>query len=446
MLRRHIPVFLRSRFFTRAYSDLLNSSHFHAFQRENEALKFHSTLFNQTTPQDLASLKDVTTMMNIYSTLHQNDAVSSDALRNIGKALSRTAKDCSIVLKKLPKKEKSKIKSQISRQLVAYCDEIAQHMVNGSIGYDLQTVGLLLSTYEVLAPEKGVAFYLESNATDATGSVIPCMVKANAPLSVIESAFENTPTKTERLRANMAWAYLMRDEPEKAVEMRDTIVDPVPSVQEFLLGAFVGDAPVELARETFNNAQIPPHQSAMIRFLPKAWAENPSVDDQLDLFRRYVELSRGLPESTFKPVTWCVISTVLSAHKTFDEAALKDLVKLTSSYQQFPQQRIFLNTLLTHASRLWPGNQDVILPIWKSYDLDSLDEVTCRVLLNSLYQLELDKKAELVRALWEKRLALQTPLDQYDWLALGKADMDFARDLWIENGMPAQKNLWRYFR
>lgn len=389
-----------------------------AFEPEILQLQSHAALLNQMHASGLAELSDVKPMMLIYHQLVSRGAASVAVIRPVVRALARSAKDCSSVLRQMPAQNRVHVKETIFKNLLSYCNEVATDVIEGHIPFDTMTVGTLLSAYEQIDPQLGVKFYEKLGAHEVTGSAIPCYIKAGAALSEIEKVYKIAPRKHPRIIANFAWACLIRGDVERALALREQIIDPPLSVRQFMLDLFVGDAPLTLADAEFANTDIAPHPAAMARYLALRFEAIPDLADQLRLFSRYITLTAAYPETRFKTLTYEVVDRVLNQHNTWSTAAAKDLTALFQAYHR-ASSSVFLNIVLTLVSQHWRGEKEPVLVLLRAYGSED-SPVSIRVRLNALAGLEFESKEATIKKLWAIREA-QGNVGHLDFQALKRA-------------------------
>lgn len=476
MFRR---LLIRRAYSTRGWSQALRD----AFGPELSTVEMHCTLLNQTSPLQLLALSDVKPMISIYNQLvtqsSAQDITMSPAqliVRKVSKALQQTARDSSFALRSLPLSQREPQQKHLFLQLTSALDSIAQSIVNNKISADEATLTHLLSTYEIVDPVAGTAFFRElvsahkegklkysgpAGTLHGIGAAIQCLVKSNTPIEEIVSAVQtecggDLSSAPRWTLANLAWAFLKYDKVANAHHILNLILSEreilSPKILAFILDAFIGDAPLDLALETFIEHQDHvPHHASMTRMLQRAFLGEVVLEDQISIFSNYLDRLRLPSELQIKMVSSTLIANVLNCKSQQDpNDILPAIIKICDVYdRKMPQHTVLLNILLTEITSRWPHVDEarkLVLAVLDNYGPEDMQDcVSLRVRLNALSTLSACN--EKIEELWQLRTGFgMPPLIKLDWLALARAyrGSQLFRGKWEAEGRPYESDVRRF--
>lgn len=419
-----------------------------AYQAEFQKISILSKLINQSTPRGLEALEDVHEMMVEYTSLAAQDGVVRSISSNVTRALLQSARDCSVLLRKLPRRERDRITSHVYAHLKDYADHIAEDIIHKRAPRDLQTMGTLLALYELVDPTAGLVFFRTLGATEVTGSAMPCMIKAGCSLEEIKEAYNRASTKSDWVKAHMVRAYLEFDEPEAAIQLYDSIHTTNNKVSGKLDDLMIGEGPVDKAQEVFRKIDYAPRSPVMMRFLAHLWDVNKDLETQFKVFGRYLSLVLGTSEAPLIGPTQVVVQHIFAVHAQNVSELEKNIKRLARTYEKKTRAHtMLLNVILTELSRSTPTELDLAAKIMIEYGVEH-DPVSYRVRLNALESVTFAEKKQLIHKLWNSRMAADSPLSALDWIALGRADNfgDTFHDLWEEQSRPFEKDIRNFQR
>lgn len=430
-----------------------------AFQPELAQLNTHCMLLNQTSPRQLLELTDVLPMMSVFRSLVANKAAHL-GVRRVARALKQTAKDSSHAFRTLPQIQRLEQTTKLFAGLRGALDEVAGSLIEvnafSTTNFDKAAAVALLQGYEIVDPSAGVKFYTnlaQSLQAECGAAVIPCMVKSRQPFPDIQRAFKNSRDPKPRDAATLAWACLRYGEIDAAEALLSDLTaseGESSPVWTYLVDAFVGDAPANLALDTFRkHITHVPHHAAVRRLLQRLWDNDPNIDLQLTVLREYLQRLAMPSELAIKTVAFTVVTNVIKGSADPD-VGLRNIQQLCRIYDEYvPSHTILLNVILTEASRKWGSHansaKDLILGIFSNYEpRDNDSVVSFRVRLNALETLS--GVDEIVSELWTSRKNSPQPLERWDWFALVRATnaSEVFVEEWKHAGSPFEHHVRRF--
>lgn len=387
-------------------------------------------------------------MMFEYTNLASQGAVAKSISLQVTRALLQTARDCTVLLRRLPKRTRDNITNNVHDHLRDYADLISEDIIQKRLPRDLKTLGTLLALYETIDPQAGLVLFKELDAVEVTGSAMPCMLKAGWTLDQIQEAYERAPTKTDWIQAHMVRAYFEHGEPEAAMELYRSIDTHNGKITNKLDDLVIAEGPVEEAEKVLAKTHTAPRSFAMMQFLQRLWASNPDMGAQFKAFGRYLRLVLGTSEEPLVGPTRVLVEHIFKAHGNNVVAIELDLQKLARIYETRDGAHTFLlNVILTEMSRALPSELELATKIMIEYGAES-DPVSYRVRLNALESVDFEEKSQLILNLWAARMELQAPLAALDWIALGRSDKfgGLFKELWQAAGQPFHRDIMTFQR
>lgn len=450
VLLRRSPVFVRDLATGRARPQpLVNMNHVPAaFQTEYKKISVLSKLINQSNPESLGALEDVHEMMFEYTNLVSQGAIAKSISLQVTRALLQTARDCNVLLRRLPKRSRDTITGKVYQHLREYASQISEDIIQKRLPRDLKTLGTLLALYETIDPQAGLVLFKELDAVEATGSAMPCMLKAGWTLDQIKEAYERAPTKTDWIQAHMVRAYFENGEPEAAMELYRHMDTHNSKIMNKLDDLIIAEGPVVEAQKVLAKTITAPRSFAIMRLLERLWDSEPDMTAQFKVFDRYLQLVLGTSEEPLVGPTRVLVQHIFKAHGQDVQAIEANLQKLARLYESRGGAHTFLlNVILTEMSRAIPTELDLATKIMVEYGAET-DPVSYRVRLNALESVDFEEKPQLVLSLWEARMGLQAPLAALDWIALGRSDKfgSLFNPLWQAAGQPFYRDVMTFHR
>lgn len=437
-----------------------------ALEPEINALRTHSSLINQTTLSSVVDLVDIRPMMSYFDTLVKHGA-GNLVVKNVLDALNTTAKEMSYTLRKATVKERLNYETELTAALCTETEKVVEAIKKNDIDLNQKILNQLYSIYENIDPASGVEFYeyIEKTSTPTVTSPIPekdyittlshdlaikCLLKSGASLAKIENIYLRRQSNLGKVY--LAWAYICRGETAKSLSKFNELIsvsDQLTAYEySFLLDAFIGDAPTDLAVRIFSNfKEHVPHHASMTRLLTKIVNYYPGTDNSgdanyniNDLYAEYLERLKVPSELSTKRVTNVVVSKLIETAENPEEL-LTNFKQLHDIYlSKFGESQVLLNMLLSEAGTKL--NRDQLRPVVLAVQdysqetpLSELSKVSLRVRLNTLQGLH--DMASYIELLWTE-IKSRENLQRLDWLAFYKATSgnDYFTDEWNALGKP----------
>lgn len=385
--------------------------------------------------------------MSLYSKVRENRPIANGDVGRLIQTIHTTAR-LSRADRSKHKSDKRNLEEQKKREkLSEHLKVIAEDLKLGTVSVQPWGLAHLLTSFGVIGEwDVGIELWKDLSAESSqcrevarsspvAGAVIELMVKTDTPFETIQTIYNQAKASGESCNCDIALvgALLKYGHNTDALDLFSQVLRTYPDQENGLSRVhdkFIGDCTdIETSLNFFYEGirgdtpyKAISHPSKVKDLMQKLWNKERDLDHLETVWKDYIEsLSPSKPE-------WRFITTVNFFMKAFFEnypVPTPEAIKRFQGIIQFYLDTrveitpIFLNTVLT-AVQPW-GDKDVVLTLINGFKTHKLteDEVSHRIILNSLQNIDVDP--QFINDRWDKLASTRSKLTQFDFVALLRA-------------------------